>query len=81
MNKCDQNFTNRDKPDWDDHDYPAICLGGNSNWYGLHEPIKPYYSEQWKGKEVTLLREQGDFLKYGEKTSPDIEDMFEVRPA
>lgn len=81
MNNCSQKFENRDKPDWSDHDYPAICMCGSANWFGLHEPIKPFYSEQWKGKEVTLLRGQADFLKYGENPNgEDIETFYEVRP-
>ena len=72
---------NRDKPRWDEHDYVAICMCGDSNWFGLHEVLKPNYCEGWKGKEVSLLREQADFLKYGNNPdNVDIETLYEVRP-
>lgn len=81
MNNCSQEFMNDDKPRWDEHDYAAICMCGNSNWFGLHEPVKPFYSEGWKDKEVNLLREQADFLKYGHNPDGvDIETLYEVRP-
>lgn len=79
MNNCPQDFNNREKPLWSDHDYPAICICGDGNWFGLHDPVKPPYSDEWKGKEVHILREKGGFLKYG-KSIDDIENGFEVRP-
>lgn len=76
MNKC-----NHYKPKWDEHSYAAICMSGDSKWYGLHDAVKPFYNEEWKGKEVTLLRSQADFLKHGENpNNVDIELFYEVRP-
>ena len=78
---CNKSFDCKTKPSWDDHDFPAICMCGNSNWFGLYEAIKPHYSEQWKGKEVTLLASQATFLKFGENPyNKDIETFYEVRP-
>lgn len=80
-NNCNKSFYCKDKPLWSDHDFPAICMCGGGNWFGLHEAVKPFYSEQWKGKEVTLLRGQAEFLKHGENTgNEDIENLYEVRP-
>lgn len=81
INNCDQSFNNLDKPSWDEHDYPAICMCSNSNWFGLREAKKPPYSQEWKGKAVHLLSGKADFLKYGKCEWPtDIEDLYEVRP-
>lgn len=80
VNNCNKDFSDRNKPKWEEHNYLAICFC-DGRWFGLHKPVKPFYSEQWKGKVMTLLREQGDFLKYGDQGDiEDIENMFEVRP-
>lgn len=80
-NDCDQDFNNRDKPKWEDHDFAAICLTGNGAWMGLYEPRKPFYSDEWKGKEVTICHGQGEFLKWGNCVKcSELESMFELRP-
>tara|TARA_Y100000588_G_scaffold127589_1_gene139813 strand:+ start:1148 stop:1393 length:246 start_codon:yes stop_codon:yes gene_type:complete len=69
------------KPKWDEHNYAAICLTGDGDWFGLHEAKKPAYSHEWKGQEVTIAKDQGDFIKRSEITNLlDIEQHYEVRP-
>lgn len=81
MVKCRREISSSDKPKWSDHNYPAICMCGSYNWFGLHEAVKPFYSDEWKGKEVTLLRGQSGFIKRGKNPSnKDIEGFYEVRP-
>lgn len=79
-NNCSQKPDDFSKPSWDEHDFPAICISGSGNWYGLLEAKKPFYTDEWKGKEVYLPAGTCQFLKYGEANGSDIEDMFEIRP-
>lgn len=81
-NDCNQDFKNREKPSWSDHDFPAICLSGNGAWFGLYEAIKPYYHDEWKGREVTIRNDQGEFLKWGDCVPcKKLDSMFEIRPS
>ena len=81
FSKCNMSFSNRLKPLWSEHNYPAICMCSNGNWFGLRKAVKPMYVDEWKGKEVWIHKDDGEFLKYGEnKEGKDIELMFEVRP-
>lgn len=69
------------KPKWDEHNYAAICLTGNGDWFGLHEAKKPFYNNEWKGQEVTIARGQGEFIKHSEISNLlDIEQHYEARP-
>ncbi|UTZ44527.1 hypothetical protein [Vibrio campbellii] len=69
------------KPKWSDHDFAAICLTGNGDWFGLYEAVKPCYSDEWKGQEVTIAHGQGEFIKHGNITNLiNIEQYYEVRP-
>lgn len=78
INKCDTRFRNHHEPRWCDHNYPAICTDGY-HWFGLKEAVKPPYTDEWKGKQIHLLRGQSDFLKYGDPEG-DIEMLYRKRP-
>lgn len=69
------------KPKWDEHKFAAICLTGNGDWFGLYEAVKPFYSNEWKGQEVTIAHGQGEFIKHSNITNLiNIEQYYEVRP-
>lgn len=71
-----------DKPNWNEHDFEAICLTGNGDWFGLNEAIKPHYFHGWKGQEVTIESGQGAFIRHGNITDLiNIEQYYEVRPS
>uniref|UniRef100_A0AAU6W291 Uncharacterized protein n=1 Tax=Pseudomonas phage Touem01 TaxID=3138548 RepID=A0AAU6W291_9VIRU len=71
----------RTKPEWSSHDWPQIFQTSDGNWYGVRAgwDLKAHISGGWKGDEVSLLSDDGKFIKYGEP-SPDWRDSLEQRP-
>lgn len=68
------------KPSWNDHVWPQIFNDGEGHWFGVKEgwSLEAHISNQWKGRQVSLLREDGEFLCYGKH--PDWEESLEERP-
>ena len=73
-------MTNASKPDWGTHNWPQIFNDGDGRWFGVRQgwKLKDHISNEWKGRQVHLLREDGEFLKYGEHS--DWENSLEQRP-
>lgn len=71
----------RTKPEWSSHDWPQIFQTSDGNWFGVRAgwDLKAHISGGWKGDEVSLLSDDGKFIKYGEP-SPDWRDSLEQRP-
>lgn len=77
-----QEAPKRGRPDWSSHGYDQIFQTSDGNWFGARAgwDFKGHISDQWKGREVSLLRDDGGFLAYGEP-NPDWESSLEQRPA
>lgn len=71
----------RTKPEWSSHSWPQIFQNSSGNWFGVRAgwDLKAHISSGWKGDEVSLLSDDGNFLKYGEPSS-DWRDSLEQRP-
>jgi len=77
-----QDVPKRGKPDWNSHGYDQIFQTSDGNWFGARAgwDFKGHISGGWKGREVSLLRDDGGFLAYGE-SNPNWENSLEQRPA
>lgn len=68
------------KPDWDSHAWPQIVQDSAGNWYGVRAGWTMCIASYFKGEELNLLREDGEFLKRGEP-SPNWRNSLERRHA
>ena len=54
------------KPSWDSHQWPQIVQDSSGNWFGVREGWTMRIAPSYKGDELWLLREDGEFLSHGE---------------
>ena len=54
------------KPSWDSHQWPQIVQDSSGNWFGVREGWTMRIVPSYKGDELWLLREDGEFLSHGE---------------
>lgn len=71
--------TSLEKPSWDSHDWPQIVQDSHGNWFGVKAGWKMSIQGGWKGDELSLLSDDGAFIKYG-KSSESWKDSLEQRP-
>lgn len=67
------------KPSWGDHNWPQIFQNEVGNWFGAREGWSMSIAKDFKGDAVWLLREDGEFLSFGDY-SGDWRDSLEARP-
>ena len=53
------------KPSWDSHQWPQIVQDSSGNWFGVREGWTMRIAPSYKGDELWLLREDGEFLSHG----------------
>ncbi|MGN8004140.1 hypothetical protein ACTJKQ_13210 [Acidovorax sp. 22279] len=68
------------KPSWDSHTWPQIVQDSSGNWFGVREGWTMSMVGTFKGDELNLLREDGEFLQRG-TPSPNWRTSLEQRPA
>lgn len=73
-------ITLRGKPAWDSHSWPQIVQDSAGNWFGVHENWTMSIVAGFKGDELSLLREDGEFLQFDDP-SPNWRTSLERRPA
>lgn len=56
------------KPSWDSHQWPQIVQDSSGNWFGVREGWTMRIAPSYKGDELWLLREDGEFLSHGERS-------------
>lgn len=54
------------KPSWDSHQWPQIVQDSSGNWFGVRDGWTMRVAPTYKGDELWLLREDGEFLSHGE---------------
>lgn len=54
------------KPSWDSHQWPQIVQDSSGNWFGVRDGWTMRVAPTYKGDELWLLREDGEFLSRGE---------------
>lgn len=67
------------KPEWGSHDWPQIVQDSNGNWYGVTDRWVMAVTPHFKGDELNLLREDGEFLST-DQPNPDWRSSLERRP-
>ena len=67
------------KPSWGSHTWPQIVQDSSGNWYGVREDWTMSIVANFKGDELNLLREDGEFLQRG-SPSPNWRTSLEQRP-
>lgn len=68
------------KPSWDSHTWPQIVQDSSGNWFGVREGWTMSMVGTFKGDELNLLREDGEFLQRG-TPSTNWRTSLEQRPA
>lgn len=68
------------KPSWSSHAWPQIVQDSSGNWYGVRDGWTMSIVRQFKGDELNLLREDGEFLQRG-TPSQNWRTSLEKRPS
>ena len=71
----------QNKPSWDKHGWPQIFQNEDGHWFGARAEwdFKAHISGGWKGDGVSLLRDDGEYLRSGTILG-DWRDTLEKRP-
>ena len=71
----------QNKPSWGKHDWPQIFQNEDGHWFGARAEwdFKAHISGGWKGDGVSLLRDDGEYLRSGTILG-DWRDTLEKRP-
>lgn len=71
----------QNKPSWDKHGWPQIFQNEDGHWFGARAEwdFKSHISGGWKGDGVSLLRDDGEYLRSGTILG-DWRDTLEKRP-
>ena len=71
----------QNKPSWDKHGWPQIFQNEDGHWFGARAEwdFKAHISGGWKGDGVSLLRDDGEYLRSG-TIRGDGRDTLERRP-
>ncbi len=70
---------NLEKPSWDSHNWPQIVQSAGGHWFGVKAGWEMSVHNDWKGDELCLLSDDGEFLKYG-NPSANWRQSLEQRP-
>ena len=71
----------QNKPSWGKHGWPQIFQNEDGHWFGARAEwdFKAHISGGWKGDGVSLLRDDGEYLRSGTILG-DWRDTLEKRP-
>lgn len=69
----------QNKPKWGSHKYNRIIQTDDGHWYGLKDNCTPHITNEWKGDQLHLLREECEYLQTGEVIG-NWQDTLEQRP-
>ena len=71
----------QNKPSWGKHDWPQIFQNEDGHWFGARAEwdFKAHISGGWKGDGVSLLRDDGEYLRSGTILG-DWRNTLEKRP-
>ena len=71
----------QNKPSWGKHSWPQIFQNEDGHWFGARAEwdFKAHISGGWKGDGVSLLRDDGEYLRSGTILG-DWRDTLEKRP-
>lgn len=50
------------EPKWDSHGWPAVTQDQDGHWYGVAEDYLPTVGDTWKGPQLWLRRDQGQYI-------------------
>ena len=67
------------KPQWHEHNWPQIFQNQDGHWFGVRDGWEMNIVPDFKGDAAWLLREDGEFLEYGDY-SPNWRESLEKRP-
>lgn len=72
--------TAQGKPQWSQHNWPHIFQNERGHWFGVRDGWTMQIVKEFKGDSVWLLREDGEFLGFGDP-SPHWHESLESRPS